>query len=143
MYAGVMDERLKRFFSWWSAELLGMLPPRLMRALGLGRDRLRVTVSGDQAALALEDAAGPKELGSISLSAPLVAKAKPDEAASIAPPPLEPSLEGVALRPIEDVLGDLDLERCEVLVLVSGDKALKRELTLPRVPDADQRRAIE
>ena len=132
-----MDERLKRFFSWWSAELVGLLPPRFMRALGVGRDRLRVTVSGDHAGLALEDAAGIRELGSISLSAAAVAKAKPDE------PVLEPSLEGVALRPIEDVLGDIDLERCEILVLLSADRALKRELTLPRVPDADQRRAIE
>lgn len=134
-YASGMDDRLKRFFAWWTGELLGLLPARIGRAIGLGRDRLRVTVSGDQAALALEDAAGVQELGSFALSA---APKTTD-----APPSLEPSLEGVALRSIEDVVGDLDLARCEIVVMLAADRALKRELTLPRVPDQDQRRAIE
>lgn len=142
-----MDERLSRFFSWWIAELVGLLPPRLKRAVGLGRDRLRVTVSGDQAAFLLEDAAGAKELGSISLAAsPAGGKpaTQPPTGPPLADPPLiAPPLEGVALRSIDDVLGDIDPGRCEILVLLAADRALRRELTLPRVPDADQRRAIE
>lgn len=113
---------------------MGLLPARIVRAFGLGRDRLRVVVSGDQAGVALEDAAGVRELGSISLAA-----APPARAAA----PMEPPLEGAALRSIEDVLGEVDPALCDVLVLLAADRALKRELTLPRVPEADQRRAIE
>ncbi len=118
---------------------MGLLPARLVRALGLGRDRLRVVVSGDQAAIALEDAAGARELGSISLAA----KAPAAAAAPMEPPPTEPVLRGVALRPIDDVLGEVDPALCDVVVLLAADRALRRELTLPRVPEADQRRTIE
>lgn len=120
---------LRRFLGWWLGELLGLVPRRWTRAIGLGRDRLRVLVTGQQATIVLEGAAGERELGTATV---FVA------GAGAAPPPVD-----IVARTVDDVLGEIDAEACDALVQLAADRALRRELTIARVPDADLRRAVE
>ncbi|MBL8706803.1 MAG: PilN domain-containing protein [Rhodospirillales bacterium] len=119
----------RRFLGWWLGELLGLVPRRWARTIGLGRDRLRVVVAGSQATIALEGAAGERELGTATVIA---------AGAGAAPPPAD-----IVARTVDEVLGDVDAEACDALVLLAADRALRRELTIARVPDADLRRAVE
>jgi len=112
----------RRFLRWWSGELLGLLPRRWARAIGLGRDRLRVVVTGAQAAFTLEGAGGDRELGQVNLG----------------PTPGE-----VVAVTVDDMLRHVDPAECEAAVLLASDRALKREMTIARVADADLRRAVE
>jgi general secretion pathway protein L len=105
-----------RFFSWWLGELVAMLPRRAARALGLGRDRLVAVVSADEARFALDTAAGRRALG----AAPAQGAASDYEAA----------------------LGGVELERCDVVVLLAADRALRRVVEIPAGP-GDLRRALE
>ncbi|MGQ0676964.1 MAG: PilN domain-containing protein [Rhodospirillales bacterium] len=112
-----------RFFGWWIGELLGLLPGRAARALGLGRDRLNVVVAADRAPFALDTAAGRRALGTVALGGEL------------SPAAVERALDGV------------DLERCDVVVQLAADRALRRSVTLPApsgvMGQADLRRALE
>lgn len=123
-----MDEQagLKRraagFLGWWLGELLSLLPRRWARALGLGRDRLKVVVSAVQAAFTVEGAGAERELGVVAMGG----QAEGDR----------------AVRTIDDVLREVDPASLEAVVLLAADRALKRELTIPRVPEADLRRAV-
>lgn len=114
--------RAAGFVAWWLGELLSLLPRGWLRALGFGRDRLRVVVSGAQASIALEGAGAVRELGAMAVGA----RADGDR----------------AVRTIDDVLRTVEPASCDALVLLTADRALKRELTIPRVPDGDLRRAV-
>jgi general secretion pathway protein L len=113
-----------RFFRWWIGELLGMLPGRASRALGIGRDRLCVEVSADRAVLALDTAAGRRALGAVSLSGG-----------------------GLTAEAVERALGGVDIERCDVLVELAADRALRRSVVVPApsgpAGEAELRRALE
>jgi len=119
----------RRFLGWWAGELLGLVPRRWARTIGLGRDRLRVVVAGSQATIALEGATGERELGTATVIA---------AGAGAPPPPVD-----IVARTVDEVLEEVDAEACDALVLLSADRALRRELTIARVPDADLRRAVE
>ncbi len=112
-----------RFFNWWLGELLGLLPGRASRALGLGRDRVSVVVGADRAALALDTAAGRRALGTVALG------------------------DGFTSEAVERALGGLDLENCDVAVLLAADRALRRNVNLPSqvgpLGQADLRRQLE
>lgn len=112
-----------RFLNWWLGELLGMLPGRASRALGLGRDRLSVVVGADRAAFALDTAAARRALGTVVLGNAFTSEA------------------------VERALGGLDLENCDVAVLLDADRALRRSVVLPSpsgAPNqADLRRQLE
>ncbi len=112
---------IARFFNWWIGELLGLLPRRAARALGLGRDRLIVVVRAERAVLALESAAGRRELGAV---------------------PLAHGEGEVSARAVEQAVDGVDLERCDVLVLLAEDRALRRNVMLP-AGHGDVRRALE
>lgn len=114
--------RLAGFLGWWLGELLGLVPRRWARAIGLGRDRLRVIVGGTKAAVVLEGAGRERELGVVALG-----RASGDE---------------VTLT-VDDVLRDVEPGQCEALVLLQADRALRRELTIARVAEGDLRRAVE
>ncbi|MCC6468634.1 MAG: PilN domain-containing protein [Alphaproteobacteria bacterium] len=117
-----LKARIRRFLAWWAGELLALLPRAWARALGLGRDRLRVVVSATQAAFAIEGAGAERELGVVALGG---------EAAG-----------DRALRTTDDVLREIDPASCEAVVLLAADRALRRELAIPRVPEADLRRTV-
>ncbi len=119
----------RRFLGWWLGELLGLVPRRWARTIGLGRDRLRVVVAGSLATIALEGAAGERELGTATVIS---------AGAGAAPPPAD-----IVARTVDEVLVDIDAEACDALVLLAADRALRRELTIARVPEADLRRAVE
>jgi len=118
-----LKQRVGRFLDWWLGELLSLLPRRWARALGLGRDRLRIVVSGTQASFTVEGAGAERELGFVALGN----QAEGDR----------------AVRTVDDVLREVDPASCEAVVLLAADRALKRELTIPRVPEADLRRAVQ
>jgi general secretion pathway protein L len=117
-----MKRRAAAFLGWWLGELLALLPRGWLRALGFGRDRLRVVVSGTQAAFVLEGAGAERELGMVVMGG----QGDGDR----------------AVRTIDDALREIDPSACDALVLLAADRALRRELTIPRVPDADLRRAV-
>ena len=117
-----LKARVARVLGWWLGELLALLPRRWARALGLGRDRLRVVVSGTQASFTVEGAGAERELGVVALGG----QAAGDR----------------AVRTIDDVLREIDPAACEAVVLLASDRALHRALTIPRVPESDLRRAV-
>lgn len=112
-----------RFLGWWIGELLGLLPGRAQRAFGLGRDRLSVVVAADRVSFALDTASGRRELGAVAAGS------------------------GFTSEAIERALGGLDLERCDVVVRLAADRAMRRGVTLPApagpMGQADLRRALE
>jgi general secretion pathway protein L len=112
-----------RFFTWWIGELMGLLPGRAARALGLGRDRLSVAVAAERASFALDTAAGRRALGAVALGDAFTSEA------------------------VERALGGVDLERCDVLVQLAADRALRRSVVMPAPAGpsgaADLRRALE
>jgi len=117
-----LKQRIGRFLGWWLGELLALLPRRWARGLGLGRDRLKVVVSGAQAIFTVEGAGAERELGAIATGS----QADGDR----------------AVRTVDDVLRDVDPASLDAVVLLAADRALRRELAIPRVPEVDLRRAV-
>ena len=104
-----------RFWSWWSGELLALLPSRVRdRVLSSGQ-RLVVDFSGGKAHFLRSKGADLKRIGSIILDDPELTAA-----------PLSRQVK--AVRKLVDKAG---LSNADGLVRLSREKVLRREVDLP------------
>jgi general secretion pathway protein L len=103
--------RVGAFLDWWLGELTGMLPGRLRRAARLERDILRLELAGDSLEIEIQSGRRIQPVATVNLQA-----AEPGEADA----------------GLEAALGQIDLERVRVVLVLDDAKALRCTLTLPR-----------
>lgn len=103
--------RIGGFLDWWLGELAGMLPGGLRRAARLERDVLRLELAGDSLKIEVRSGRRVRPVATVNLQ--------------VAGP-------GDADAGLEAALGQIDLGRYWVVLVLDDAKALRRTLTLPR-----------
>jgi len=110
-----------RFFRWWLGELVGFVPTRLRRLFRQGQQSLLVDIQGSEVVLQSSSGDKRRELGTVR-------PAGADEA---------------ALRSaIRRVVRKVNLGKTDVIVRLPDHQALRKQLVLPVLNEADLEQAL-
>lgn len=112
---------LAAFLAWWSGELAALVPEAVRRRLATDTSQVVFDVSGEVIAVDLVSQRSWRELGRVA--------ARPDD----------PAVEAASLA---TVLGNLKLDRYDVVLRMSQAHALRRSLTMPRAAIENLRQVL-